>query len=126
MNDFCLFPSSQVYSRSADRVRQTEHRPHGYGQMLPGFGLETAGQRKPVVERVSMSLQTDVGSRFGRRLREMRVAHGFTQCGMAHKFGIDRSFISDVERGKKSISLPTLEVIALGFKMNISELMKDI
>ena len=126
MNDFCLYPSSQVHSRSAVHVRQTEHHPHGYGQVLPGLGLEPADPRKPVVQRVSMSLQADVGSRFGRRLREMRVAHGFTQCGMAHKFGIDRSFISDVERGKKSVSLHTLEVIALGFKMNISELMKDI
>lgn len=119
------FPSSQVHRKSAIPAQQ-EHCSHNYGQVPPDFRIETAGTPKPAVQRVSTPLQIDVASRFGRRLREMRVAHGFTQCGMAHKFGTDRSFISDVERGKKSVSLPTLEVIALGFKMNISQLMKDI
>jgi transcriptional regulator with XRE-family HTH domain len=45
---------------------------------------------------------------------------------MAVDFGIDRSFISDVERGRKSISLPMLEVIALGLKMTLSELLRDL
>jgi transcriptional regulator with XRE-family HTH domain len=45
---------------------------------------------------------------------------------MAVDFGIDRSFISDVERGRKSISLHMLEVIALGMKMDLSELLHGI
>ena len=45
---------------------------------------------------------------------------------MASVFGIDRSFISDVERGRKSISLPTLEVIALGLHISLSDLLKDV
>jgi len=45
---------------------------------------------------------------------------------MATDFGIDRTFISDVERGRKSISLPTLEIIALGLKMSLSELLDNI
>jgi transcriptional regulator with XRE-family HTH domain len=49
-----------------------------------------------------------------------------TQLRMATDFGIDRSFISDVERGRKSISLPMLEVIALGMNMTLSELLQDI
>jgi transcriptional regulator with XRE-family HTH domain len=49
-----------------------------------------------------------------------------TQLRMATEFGIDRSFISDVERGRKSISLPMLEVIALGMNMTLSELLQDI
>jgi len=45
---------------------------------------------------------------------------------MALRFGIDRSYISEVECGKKSISLGILEVIAMGFQMTLSEVMKDI
>ncbi len=45
---------------------------------------------------------------------------------MAVDFGIDRSFISDVERGRKSISLPLLEVMAIGLNMSLSDLLKDI
>ncbi len=68
----------------------------------------------------------DVSSRFGHRLRELRRERNMTQLRMATDFGIDRSFISDVERGRKSISLPMLEVIALGMRVSLSDLMRDL
>ena len=71
-------------------------------------------------------LPRDVSSRFGRRLRELRRERNMTQLRMAVDFGIDRSFISDVERGKKSISLPLLEVIAIGMKVTLSDLLRDL
>ena len=42
---------------------------------------------------------------------------------MAEHVGIDRSFISDLENGKKEICLRNLEVIAKAFDMTISQLM---
>ena len=42
---------------------------------------------------------------------------------MAVNLGIDRSYISDMERGKKNVCLPTLEVIAQGFGISISKLL---
>jgi ribosome-binding protein aMBF1 (putative translation factor) len=71
-------------------------------------------------------LAVDVSSRFGQRLRQLRRERNLTQLRMAVDFGIDRSFISDVERGRKSISLPMLEVLALGLKISLSELLRDI
>ncbi|WP_396271450.1 helix-turn-helix domain-containing protein [Granulicella arctica] len=71
-------------------------------------------------------LPRDVSSRFGRRLRQLRRERNLTQLRMAVDFGIDRSFISDVERGRKSISLPLLEVIALGMKVSLSDLLRDL
>ncbi len=71
-------------------------------------------------------LPRDVSSRFGIRLRELRRDRNMTQLRMAVEFGIDRTFISDVERGRKSISLPMLEVLALGFRLSLSELLRDI
>jgi len=68
----------------------------------------------------------DISSRFGARLRELRRERNLTQLRMANDFGIDRSFISDVERGRKSISLPMLEVIALGMKITLSDLLQDL
>lgn len=68
----------------------------------------------------------DVSSRFGVRLRQLRRERNLTQLRMAVDFGIDRSFISDVERGRKSISLPMLEIIALGLKITLSELLRDL
>lgn len=74
-------------------------------------------------ERASSTYITD---RFGIRLRTLRKARGWTQLEMSIEFGIDRSFISDVERGKKAISLPLLEVIAIGFGLTMSDLLADI
>ena len=71
-------------------------------------------------------LPKDVSSRFGRRLRELRRERNLSQLRLATEFGIDRTFLSDVERGKKSISLPYLEVIALGMDLSLSDLLRDL
>ncbi len=68
----------------------------------------------------------DVTTRFGSRLRQLRRDRNLTQMQMARRFGIDRSYISEVERGRKSVSLVTLELIALGFRMSLSDVMNDI
>ena len=68
----------------------------------------------------------DVTRRFGLRLRQLRRDRNLTQMQMARRFGIDRSYISEVERGRKSISLVTLELIALGFRMSLSDVMVNI
>ena len=60
--------------------------------------------------------------RFGIRLRRLRKEKGWTQVEMADALGIDRSYISDMERGKKNVCLPTLEVFAQGFGISISKL----
>ena len=60
-------------------------------------------------------MQNDVSSRLGRRVKDLRVARGLTQVDIARRFGIDRSFISDVENGKKAVSLPMINVVALSF-----------
>ena len=81
---------------------------------------------KPMVDRPGYYLPLHVSSRFGARLRLLRQERQLTQLRMAEDFGIDRSFISDVERGRKSISLSTLEVLALGLNISLSELLKDL
>ncbi len=80
----------------------------------------------PQSDQASDLLPRDISSRFGLRLRELRRAHNMTQLRMAVDFGIDRSFISDVERGRKSISLHMLEVIALGMKVSLSDLFRGL
>lgn len=60
--------------------------------------------------------------RFGKRLRELRKKKGWTQVQMADTLGIDRSYISDMEGGKKNVCLPTLEVLAQGFGVSMAKL----
>ena len=41
---------------------------------------------------------------------------------MAEKLGLDRSYLADVERGKRNISILNLDVIAKGFGLSLSRL----
>jgi transcriptional regulator with XRE-family HTH domain len=67
-----------------------------------------------------------VRERFGKRLRALRRERNCTQMQMAIDLGMDRSFLSDLERGRKSITLPFIERIAVGFRLSLSDLLKDL
>jgi transcriptional regulator with XRE-family HTH domain len=68
----------------------------------------------------------NITARFGLRLRQLREKQGWTQVVMAEKVGIDRSYISDMERGKKNVCLPTLEILAQAFGLTISQVLKNL
>jgi transcriptional regulator with XRE-family HTH domain len=71
-------------------------------------------------------VSSPIALRFGQRIRRLRQKEGLSQVEMAHRFGIDRGHISDLERGKKSVCLPMLEVLAEGFGISVSELMRGV
>lgn len=55
---------------------------------------------------------------FGIRIRELRQAKGISQEALADKAGLDRTYISSIERGKRNVSLLNIELLAkaLGVK----------
>ncbi len=67
-----------------------------------------------------------ISSRFGRRLRKLRLERNLTQMEMAVDFGFNRTYISNLERGRNSATLPQLEVFALGFQVSLSELLDSL
>jgi len=69
---------------------------------------------------------SSIAIRLGKRIRQLRLKRGLSQVEMAHCFGIDRGHISDLERGKKSVCLPMLEVLSKGFGISVSELMRGV
>jgi transcriptional regulator with XRE-family HTH domain len=71
---------------------------------------------------VSPTLQ----GRFGEKVRKLRVARGWTQEEMAERFGIDRAYLSHVERGTKNICLPTMDILAKGFDISLARLLSGI
>ena len=66
---------------------------------------------------------SNVSVRFGYRLRSLRRDRKLTQVQLADYLGIDRSFISDVERGKKSMTLGYLATVADGFHLTVTQLL---
>lgn len=67
-----------------------------------------------------------ISVRFGSRLRSLRRDRRLTQVQLADHLGIDRSYISDVERGRKAMSLTYLETVADGFKLTLPELFEGL
>jgi transcriptional regulator with XRE-family HTH domain len=45
---------------------------------------------------------------------------------MAALLGIDRSYISEIERGNRALSLPMMEVLAIGFRISLADLLCDL
>jgi transcriptional regulator with XRE-family HTH domain len=68
----------------------------------------------------------DVRVRVGRRLRKLRMQHGWTQVQMAERLGLDRSYLAEVECGKRNISIINLEVISKGFAVSLSKLLSKV
>lgn len=68
-------------------------------------------------------MPNDICVRLGKRLRTLRKQRAWTQVYMAEVVGIDRSFISDLENGKKEICLRNLEVLATAFGISVSKLL---
>ena len=69
---------------------------------------------------------TTTEDRFGRVLREVRKAQGLSQEELAHRSGYHPTYIGQLERGKKSPSLRTIESLATVLKTSGSELLRRV
>jgi transcriptional regulator with XRE-family HTH domain len=61
-------------------------------------------------------------TQLGRRIKTHRMTRGWTQVEFAERIGMDRSFLADVERGKRNISVLNLNLIAQGLGVSLSRL----
>jgi transcriptional regulator with XRE-family HTH domain len=68
--------------------------------------------------------QPDIRERFGDAVRARREALGLTQEELAHRAGIHRTYLSDVERGSRNLSLVNIERLAAALSLSISELFR--
>lgn len=69
---------------------------------------------------------SDLLVRLGSRVRRLRKQREWTQIEMAEKFGVDRSFLAELERGRTNVSLLTLDTIARGFETSLSKLLSGL
>ncbi|WP_370980469.1 helix-turn-helix domain-containing protein [Agaribacterium sp. ZY112] len=59
---------------------------------------------------------------FGAHLRSLRLAAGLSQEQLALKAGLDRTYVSGVERGLRNLSLLNLVKIAQALELTLPEL----
>lgn len=62
---------------------------------------------------------------FGKRVRELRLAAGWTQEQLAEAAGITTTYTSDIERGTKVPSLTIVLRISRAFRVSVGELLSD-
>lgn len=67
-----------------------------------------------------MSHQIDLGT----AIRQLRKQQGLSQERLALEADIDRRYMSDIENGKRNISLDIMERIASGLGIGVSELIR--
>lgn len=62
---------------------------------------------------------------FGENLKRIRKEMKLTQAEMAKEIGISQSYIADIERNRKNISLAVVLRIAEGLNISVNELIND-
>lgn len=59
---------------------------------------------------------------FGKRVKSLRLVRGWSQEHLALKADLDRSYLSDIERGLRNVSLQNTEVLATALGVPIFQL----
>ena len=67
-----------------------------------------------------------ITSDLGNRIKDLRLKTGLSQEKFALKIGMDRTYYSSVENGKRNIAIINLKKIADGLGVSLSELFKDL
>lgn len=68
----------------------------------------------------------DICLRFGIVVRNRRTELGISQEDFAECASLHRTYISDLERGKRNVSLENIEKLAKALDLSLSELMKRV
>jgi len=66
---------------------------------------------------------TDVRNKFGKRLRELRTAKGYSQEQLAEKATLHWTYIGGIERGERNPTLINVEKLARALDISLPELL---
>lgn len=65
----------------------------------------------------------DIQVKLGEKIKKIRKEKGFSQEQLATKSKLHRTYISDIERGDRNISIRNIEKIAKALGVAISDLL---
>ena len=71
-------------------------------------------------------MQMDILTRYGQAVRKIRLERGISQEELADRCGLHRTYISDIELGKRNLSLENIERIALSLNKTLPEFFKEV
>lgn len=68
-------------------------------------------------------LAVDIQTRLGLNVRRLREAQGWSQEDYADRAGIHRTYVSDIERGRRNPTITVVEKLAVPFGIVPGELL---
>jgi transcriptional regulator with XRE-family HTH domain len=68
------------------------------------------------------SAKSDIRERFGFAVKTRRETLGWTQEELADRANLHRTYLSDIERGGRNVSIINVERLATALKLEISAL----
>jgi len=67
-----------------------------------------------------------IQEKFGLIIKQLRTKKGISQEKLALDSDIDRTYISDIEKGDRNVSLVMIERLSNYFQISVSELLKKV
>lgn len=71
-------------------------------------------------------MSSEIQKEFGQTVRRIRNDKEISQEHFADLCGLHRTYMSDIELGKRNVSLENIEKIALALDMRVSELFMEV
>ena len=71
-------------------------------------------------------IQMDILMRYGQVVRKIRLEQEISQEELADRCGLHRTYISDIELGKRNLSLENIERIAISLNKTLPEFFKEV
>lgn len=68
----------------------------------------------------------DIKKKFGKKVKLLRIEKGWSQEKLALTADLDRTYIPSIESGRRNVSITVIEKLAGAFKIEISELLKNL
>ena len=62
----------------------------------------------------------DVKNKVGSRLKELRIKKELSQESLSRASGLDRTYISDVENGRRNVSIEAIERLLIGIGVSFN------
>lgn len=66
----------------------------------------------------------DIKKKFGEKLRSIRKKKGLSQEELSFRASLHRTYISDIERGSRNVSLENIEKIAKALGVSTKDLLE--
>ena len=67
----------------------------------------------------------EIKEKFGQKVKELRERKGFSIEQLANISNVDRNYISDIEKGKRNVSIEIMEKIILALDTDFTSFFND-